>query len=58
MRDHMTWLLVLILLAVVVGVGTLLEAALWVLLIIAAVVAVGALGIGRLLGGGSRAGAA
>jgi hypothetical protein len=44
------WLLLVILLVVVFGLGTVLEAALWVLLIIAVVVVVGAVLGARALG--------
>ena len=37
----MTWVLILLLLIAIFGIGTLLEAAFWTLLIIAAVVALG-----------------
>ncbi|HSK16425.1 MAG TPA: hypothetical protein VK915_09665 [Gaiellaceae bacterium] len=41
------FILLIILLALVFGIGTILEAALWVLLVVAAVVVVGGLLLGR-----------
>jgi len=47
------WLIVLVALIAIFGIGTLLEAAFWGLVIAAVVVVAGALVIGRLIGGGS-----
>ncbi|MDP8968588.1 MAG: hypothetical protein M3N04_08310 [Actinomycetota bacterium] len=46
----MLWLLLIIALIAIFGLGTLLEAAFWTLLVIAAVVIVVALAIGRVVG--------
>jgi hypothetical protein len=46
----MLWIILIIALIAIFGLGALLEAALWTLLIIAAVVAVVALAFGRLVG--------
>ncbi|MBW3652565.1 MAG: hypothetical protein KY433_03025 [Actinobacteria bacterium] len=46
----MLWLLLIIALIAIFGLGTLLEAAFWTLLVIAAVVIVVALAIGRVIG--------
>ncbi|HWC26320.1 MAG TPA: hypothetical protein VG474_07030 [Solirubrobacteraceae bacterium] len=46
----MLWVILLIALIAIFGLGTLLEAAFWTLLVIAAVVIVVGLAIGRLLG--------
>lgn len=48
--DQMIWIVLLILLIAVFGIGALLEATLWALLIIAAVVLVMGLAFGRILG--------
>jgi hypothetical protein len=48
----MLWIILIILLILVFGVGTILEAAFWLLLIIAAVIVIGALLGGRALGRG------
>jgi hypothetical protein len=45
----MLWLLLLLLLIAIFGVGTLLEAALWTMLLVAAVVAIGVVTAGRVL---------
>lgn len=47
----MLWIILIILLVLIFGIGTILEAAFWILLIIAAVVVIGALLGGRALGG-------
>ena len=49
-HPQMIWLIVLILLIAIFGLGTLLEATLWALLIIAAVVVISGLLIGRAIG--------
>lgn len=54
----MIWLILLVALALIFGLGTILEATLWVLLILAVLAIVGVLGVGRLLGGGDRRGGA
>ena len=46
----MLWVVLLILLVAVFGLGTLVEAAFWTLLAIAAVVAIAVMATGRLLG--------
>lgn len=46
----MIWLILLIILIAIFGLGALLEATLWALLIIAAVVIVAGLAVGRVLG--------
>ena len=46
----MIWIILLILLALIFGIGTLLEAALWVLLIVAVIVVAAAFLGGRRLG--------
>ena len=46
----MLWLLLLIVLVAVFGLGTLLEVAFWTMLVIAAVVAIAVLAVGRVLG--------
>ncbi len=45
----MIWLLLIILLVAIFGIGTLLEATLWVLLIVAAIVAASVVLLGRTL---------
>ena len=45
----MIWILLILLLALVFGVGTLVEAALWTMLLVAAFVAVGVLALRRVL---------
>ena len=45
----MLWIALIVLLAVVVGVGTLLEAAAWVLLVVAALISFAFLGLRRVL---------
>ena len=45
----MLWILPIVLLALVVGLGTLVEAALWTILIVAALVAMAVLGLRRVL---------
>jgi hypothetical protein len=46
----MLWLLLIVLLAVVVGVGTLVEIALWTMLLVLAVIAVAALALRSVFG--------
>ena len=46
----MLWLLLIVLLAVVVGVGTLVEIALWTMLVVVAVIAVAAFALRSALG--------
>ena len=46
----MLWIILIILLVLIFGIGTILEAAFWILLIVAAVVVIGALLGGRALG--------
>ena len=47
----MIWIILIVLLALIFGLGTILEAALWVLLILAVIAIVGALLGARALGG-------
>lgn len=49
-KHGVLWLLLVIALVAIIGLGTLLEAAFWTLLVIAAVVVVVALAIGRVVG--------
>lgn len=49
-REQMVWLLLIILLVLVFGLGSVLEAAFWTLLVIAAAVVILGLAIARALG--------
>ncbi len=50
----MVWFLVIVLLVLVFGLGTVLEAALWAMLLLAAIVVIGGLMLGGMFRGGRR----